>query len=158
MWRSSLCGTFGTWCQFHQHFMSSFYTRRSQKRRKDTHVKQLFALLESACVKAAHKHVDEIDPCRTSFYWPGQSLKNQSPTGTWSSKGLEVLTLWYIWYLQCSTCYQIRQNFNFTSFDVHLHYHRSLMQKTSRWKLTTFNLAATIVMAGEIVPSIWVHI
>ena len=36
--------------------------RRSQKRKKDSHVKQLFALLGSACVKAASKNVDEIDP------------------------------------------------------------------------------------------------
>ena len=38
------------------------YARRSQKRQKDSQVKQLFALLGSACVKAARKHVDEIDP------------------------------------------------------------------------------------------------
>ena len=48
--------------QFHQHFMSNFYTRRSQKHYKDSQLKQLFALLGSACVKAARKHVDEIDP------------------------------------------------------------------------------------------------
>ena len=46
--------------QFHQHFKSSFYTRRSQKRQKDSQVKQRFALLGSAGVKADCKHVDEI--------------------------------------------------------------------------------------------------
>ena len=55
-----------TWGQFHQHFTSSFYAQRFQKRKKDSQLKQLFALLGSAGIKAAHKHVDEIDP---SFYW-----------------------------------------------------------------------------------------
>ena len=50
------------WGQFQQHFTSSFYSRRSQKRKKDSQVKQLLALLGSARVKAAHIHVDEIDP------------------------------------------------------------------------------------------------
>ena len=49
------------WGQFHHHFMSNFYVRRSQKFKKDSQIKQLFALLGPACVKAAHKHVDEID-------------------------------------------------------------------------------------------------
>ena len=48
------------WDQFHQNFMS-FYVRRSQKRKKDTQLKQLFALSGSACVKAVSKHVGEID-------------------------------------------------------------------------------------------------
>ena len=43
-------------------FMSSFYAQRFQKRQKESQVKQLFALLGSARVKAACKHVDEIDP------------------------------------------------------------------------------------------------
>ena len=47
--------------QFHQHFTSSFYTRRSQKCQKDSLVKQLFALLGSVSIKAASKQVDEID-------------------------------------------------------------------------------------------------
>ena len=47
--------------QFHQHSTSSFYGRRSQKRQKDSQVKQFFALLGSACVKDVHKHVDKID-------------------------------------------------------------------------------------------------
>ena len=32
------------------------------KVQKDNQLKQLFALSGSACVKAVHKHVDEIDP------------------------------------------------------------------------------------------------
>ena len=58
------------WGQFHECFTSSFYTHRSQKRQKDSQVKQLFALSGSACVKAARKHVDEIDP------WP-RRLRDQ---------------------------------------------------------------------------------
>ena len=48
--------------QFHQHFMSSFYARKSQKCKKDSQLKQFFALSGSVGVKAACKHVDEIDP------------------------------------------------------------------------------------------------
>ena len=51
-----------TWGQFHQQFTSSFYAGRSQKRKKDKQHKQLFALSGSSGVKAAPKHVDEIDP------------------------------------------------------------------------------------------------
>ena len=47
--------------QFHQHFTSSFYTCRSEKRQKDSQLKQLFLLSGSAGVKAARKRVDEID-------------------------------------------------------------------------------------------------
>ena len=36
--------------------------RRSQKCKKDSQVKQLFALSGPVCLKAAHKHVHEIDP------------------------------------------------------------------------------------------------
>ena len=43
-------------------FMPSFYTSRSQKRKKDSQIKQLFAPLVPAGVKAACKHVDEFDP------------------------------------------------------------------------------------------------
>ena len=38
--RPALCSE--TWGQFHQCSTSSFYTRRSQKCKKDSHVKQLF--------------------------------------------------------------------------------------------------------------------
>jgi len=44
----------GSWndirCQFHKHFTRSFYACRSQRRKK----RLFFALLGSACVKAAH--------------------------------------------------------------------------------------------------------
>ena len=30
------------WCQFHQHFTRSFYVDRTQKRKKDSQVKQIF--------------------------------------------------------------------------------------------------------------------
>ena len=43
-------------------FMHSFCMSRSQKCKKDSQVKQLFALLRSAHVKAACKNIDEIDP------------------------------------------------------------------------------------------------
>ena len=41
--------------------MLSFYARRSQKLKKDSQLKQLFALSGSVGVKA-NIHVDEIDP------------------------------------------------------------------------------------------------
>ena len=50
-------------CQFHQHFMRSFYACWSQKGKKDSQLKQLLELLGSVGVKAAHKHVGEIDHC-----------------------------------------------------------------------------------------------
>ena len=53
---------FVTCGQFHQHFTNSFYARRSQKCKKDSKVKHFFALLGSVHVKAALKHIDEIDP------------------------------------------------------------------------------------------------
>ncbi len=37
-----------TWCQFHQHCMQSFYTRRSQKRKKTIKLLVFLALLGSA--------------------------------------------------------------------------------------------------------------
>ena len=58
-----------TWGQFHKQFTGSFYVRRSQKRKKDSQVWQLFALLGSARVKAARKYVDEIDP------WPSTNTE-----------------------------------------------------------------------------------
>jgi len=41
------------WGQFHQHFTWSFYTWRSQKRKKDLWLDCLFALLGSSSVNAA---------------------------------------------------------------------------------------------------------
>ena len=53
------------WGQFHHNFMRSFYARRSQKRKKDSQLKQVFA---PVCVKAARIHVDEIDAtCSPTF-------------------------------------------------------------------------------------------
>ena len=47
--------------QFHQHFMcSSFYAYRSKKHKRDTELRQLFALMGSAGVKAARKHVMKL--------------------------------------------------------------------------------------------------
>jgi len=49
--------------QFHQRFTSSFCIHIHQKRKKDTRrLDCLFTLLGSLRVKAARKHVDEIDP------------------------------------------------------------------------------------------------
>ena len=42
---------------------AAFSRADPQKHQKASQVKKLFALSESACVKAACKHVDEIDPC-----------------------------------------------------------------------------------------------
>ena len=50
------------WSQFHQHFTCSFYTRRSQKRKNDSQLKQLFSLSGSACVKAACKMLVKLTP------------------------------------------------------------------------------------------------
>jgi hypothetical protein len=48
--------------QFHHHFMSSFYTRRSQKEQKSCQGISHFGLLGSTSVKATPKHVGEIEP------------------------------------------------------------------------------------------------
>ena len=48
--------------QFHQRFTCNFYLGRSQKRKKDSQLKQLFVLTGSVSVKATCKHVDEIYP------------------------------------------------------------------------------------------------
>jgi len=49
-------------CQFHQRFTQSFYEGRSQKCKNDSQVIGHFALFGSTHIKAAHKHVGEIDP------------------------------------------------------------------------------------------------
>ena len=51
-----------TWSQFHQHSTSSFYACRSQRRKKDSQVKLLFALLGSARVKAARRMLVKLTP------------------------------------------------------------------------------------------------
>jgi hypothetical protein len=48
--------------RFHQHFISIFYLRRSQKHKKHFDMPVLFQLLGSFRLKAVHKHVGEIDP------------------------------------------------------------------------------------------------
>ena len=63
--------------QFHQHFTSSFYARGSQKRKKDSQIKQLFALLGPVCLNAARKHVGEIDPRSQSSVWVPQQQQQQ---------------------------------------------------------------------------------
>ena len=67
-------------------FMRSFYVRRSKKRKKDSQLKQLFALLGSVCLKDARKHVGEIDPrqqvtvvlflVQVSIFWPSRVFKS----------------------------------------------------------------------------------
>jgi hypothetical protein len=42
-------------CQFHQHFTSGLFSIRSQRRKITWWLDSPFALLGSACVKAAHK-------------------------------------------------------------------------------------------------------
>ena len=58
-----------SWCQFHQHFTSSFNAQRSQKSKKTVKSSSFFVLLGSECVKAARKYVDEIDSWLCSFVW-----------------------------------------------------------------------------------------
>jgi len=76
----------GSWGQFHQHFPSSFYACRSQRCKKHWWLDCLFALLGSVGIKAAHKHVGEIDP------WFTQLLE-----------GLLIFCIWctcliYLWF------------------------------------------------------------
>ncbi len=51
-----------TRCQFHWRFIHSFYASRFQKCKNYSQVISQFALLGFTSVKAAHKHVGEIDP------------------------------------------------------------------------------------------------
>ena len=53
-------------CQFHQRSTSSFYACRSQKRKKDCRVKQLFVLSGSASVKGAHRMLMKLTAGLTS--------------------------------------------------------------------------------------------
>ena len=85
--------------QFHQHFTSGFYASRSQKHNKDSQLKQLFALLGSAGIKAVCKHVDEIDP------WGAQKMgfhkKFQIQDAHWSC----ITNFWQgINYLYLKNC------------------------------------------------------
>ena len=54
----------------------TFYARRSQKPKKDSQLKQLFALLGPAEVKATCKHVDEIDPRTTTLPYAMHQKRN----------------------------------------------------------------------------------
>ena len=65
--------------QFNHHFTSSFYASRAQKRKKDNHLKHLLALSGSACIKAAHKHVGEINPWISQ---PSESSWTEPPPNT----------------------------------------------------------------------------
>jgi len=52
-----------TWCKFHQHFTYSFYTRRSQKRKKiQLSHKYLYTLLGSMNIKAVRKTLMKLSP------------------------------------------------------------------------------------------------
>jgi len=48
--------------QFHQRSMYSFYARRSQKRKKDSQVVNLFTLLRSTSIKAARIMLVKLTP------------------------------------------------------------------------------------------------
>ena len=61
--------------QFHQHFTSSICMRKSRKRKKDSQVKQLFAVLRSVCVKLRVNTLMKLTPavkhrCLFSFSLP----------------------------------------------------------------------------------------
>ena len=77
-------------CQFHQHFTCSYFACRSQKCKKDSRVKQLFALLGSACVKAASKNIDEINTRSTNESFPLPSDPKLCPS---SISGWPLATL-----------------------------------------------------------------
>ena len=56
-WQKTTCS------QFHQHFLQAAFTHADPySAKKDSQVKQLFVLSGSVGIKAARKHVDEIDP------------------------------------------------------------------------------------------------
>ena len=80
-------------CQFHQRSTSSFYPRRSQKRKKDSQVKQLLCAFGiSARVKSERKMLAKLTTVRM-HYSRNPSLSNgirnwtpikNSPTNFWS--------------------------------------------------------------------------
>ena len=53
--------------RFHQHFTSSFYTCRSQNRKKDCQVKQLYCAFGICASKSCSLNVGEIDPRSASL-------------------------------------------------------------------------------------------
>ena len=74
-----------TWVQFHQNFTCNFFSHRSQKCKKDSQLKQLFALLGSVQVKAGHKHIDEIET------WMSTSC--QPKVGNWQVLHINVYSV-----------------------------------------------------------------
>ncbi len=56
-----------TWSRFHQRFMSSFYSLRSKSAKRHCWLDCLFSILWSAPLKAARKHVGEINSCCHNF-------------------------------------------------------------------------------------------
>ena len=90
VWKKSICfWLFDFRGQFHLHFTFSFYVPRSQKPQKDGQLKQLFALLGSAGVKAVHKHVDEIDPW---FLHTGLGKNVEWSMSTWRNNNVDFFT------------------------------------------------------------------
>ncbi len=57
-----------TWAQFHQRSTYSFYTRRSQKRKKYSH-QYLFTLSGSESVKAVHRTLMKLTPACILFFY-----------------------------------------------------------------------------------------
>ena len=59
----------------------SFYASRSEKRKKLLELTVIFVLLGSLSVKAAHKHVDEIDPkfLTSGVFYHDRSISKQTP-------------------------------------------------------------------------------
>ena len=64
------------WGQFYQHVYAQLLCLHTPKAQKNSHLKQLFALSRSEGVKAARKHVDEIDPRSAKFVLRRQSKRN----------------------------------------------------------------------------------
>ncbi len=60
-------GEIDPWDQYHQHFMSSFYVRRSRKRNNSVKSSVSFMLLGSTSAKVVRKNVDEIDTMLQPF-------------------------------------------------------------------------------------------
>jgi len=69
-----ICGLlFDIWCQFHQYFTRSIYSRGSQKRKKiQLSHKDFFTLSGSMSVKAVHRTLIKIDTwfCHQSTFLP----------------------------------------------------------------------------------------
>ncbi len=83
----------------HQGSMSStlysFYSRRSQKRKKDSQVVSLCMLSESLCIKAECKNVDEIDSRTRCLMKRCNSVFQQNCAQFYQSKQLDVASNFY---------------------------------------------------------------